>query len=64
MQKDSISIISISFSKSKITFKTIECTLMYFDKMLSGENSLADWTLVLNYVIKIQIYAKPVKIVA
>ena len=36
---------------------------MYFDMMLSGENSLADWTLVLNYVIKIQIYAKPLKIV-
>ena len=45
MQKDSISIISISFSKSEITFKTIECTLMYFDMMLSGENSLADWIL-------------------
>ena len=35
-------IISISFSKSEITFKTIECTLMYFDMMLSGENLLAD----------------------
>ena len=31
MQKDRISIISISFSKSKITFKTIECTVMYFE---------------------------------
>ena len=40
IQKDSISTIS-----SKITFKTIECTLMYFDMMLSGEKTLADWTL-------------------
>ena len=43
MQKDSISIISISFTKSNITFKTIECTVMYFDMMLSGAWKFVSW---------------------